>query len=108
MSDATSPRERPFKIIDGRKWVLADGESLPAEELEHAEDPEIMARIGPPPREVPFMLGVDLRLRSGSASLLGWFFMAFALIFLIIAAYTGFDDTIPRRWKPAFVSSLDY
>lgn len=87
---------RPFKIIDGRKWVLAD------EEPWDDGEPEDLDRFQPPPREVPFSVQLALLFGSGVGTVFGTIFAGFALfITLVVVCIVGLEDAIPRRWEPA-------
>ncbi len=93
---------RPFKIIDGRKWVLAEDEPWDESELWDEAEPELLGRIAPPPRELSLSVRLRLLFGSGSAPVFGLFFGTFGFIFALAALYLiGFEDSIPRRWVDA-------
>ncbi len=95
-------KPRPFKIIDGRTWVLAEDEPWDESELWDETEPELLGRIATPPRELSLPVRLRLLFGSGAASIFGLFFGTFGLVFALIAIYViGFESAIPRRWSDA-------
>ena len=103
-SQETPKSQRPFRIIDGRKWVLADDEPWNPQE---AEEPELL-RLMPPPRDLPLGVRIRLLFASGLGTGFGLFFGAFALAIVVGAVYVvGMETALPRRWEPAGKVTID-
>ena len=79
-------QERPFVVVGGRKYVLAEGEESVVSE---GPEPEIFQRLTGPPRNVTLSVRLLLLLSNGHAPLFGWFFACFGMIFCILFAPIG-------------------
>ena len=84
-----------------RRLALAQSEvELPLDDL------PILQQIGEAPRNVSLTTRLYLRLCSVSAQVLGWVFAIIGLALVLIAAYIGLDDVIPRMWNDAGVGII--
>ncbi len=96
-------QERPFVMVDGRKYVLAEDEAsdiMP----ENGPEPEIFQRLTDPPRSVSLSARILLLLGGGLTGSFGWFFACFGMIFCIVfipMALTGLADLTHRRFELA-------
>lgn len=93
--------ERPFVIIDGKKYVLAEEESF--DPLLDGPEPEIFQKLGEPPRNITFSVRMLLLLNSGLATMFGWIFACFGMIFCILflpMSLSGLPDLMNTNQTP--------
>lgn len=91
--------ERPFVMVDGKKYVLAD-EELP----ENIQEPEIFQRLTDPPRSVSLSARIVLLLGGGITGSFGWIFACFGMVFCILFvpfALNNTADLTHRRFEEA-------
>lgn len=63
---------RPYVMIDGRRFVLAEGEPVEVSDVEYEGPlPEIFQRLGNPPRSVSLATKIVLLLANGHAPYTG-------------------------------------
>lgn len=90
-------QQRPFVMVDGKKYVLAADEHF-----EQKPEPEIFQWLTGPPRSISLTVRLLLLLSNGHAPLLGWFFACFGMIFCILFAPVGLKslaDLTHRNFK---------
>ena len=93
-------QERPFVMVGGRKYVLAEDEEYT---MPDGPEPEIFQRLTGPPRSVSLTVRALLLLNNGHAPLFGWFFACFGMmfaIFFIPVGLHGLPDLTHRNFEP--------
>lgn len=89
---------RPFIVVAGRKYVLADDEEAPnLDDL--PEDPRL-ASVASVPREVSFFARALILLRSTSASAFGWLWLCATMLFALVL-FGSFNPLVSSYEKRA-------
>lgn len=91
---------RPYVVVGGRRFVLADGEPMEAGDVDYDGPlPEIFDRLDAPPRNVSLAAKIVLLLSNGQAPLFGWLFACFGMIFCIVFLPMVFSSVLDLRYR---------
>jgi hypothetical protein len=91
---------RPFVVVDGRRYVLADEEDK--DYFASLPEPEIFQKLTPPPRKVSIAAQLLLLGDMSVDVVIGWIFACFGMIFCILIVPLAMNATaeLLRYYQP--------